>query len=118
MHSSEHVVLVVDDHPLIRMDTADLIVSCGCTTIEAINADDAVAHLERRSDIRCVVTDVEMPGGMDGIGLAKLIRARWPDIAIVVVSGRTLVDSDDLPDGIPFLAKPLRRDCLRPHLRP
>lgn len=117
MHSSEHVVLVVGDHPLISMDTAGLVVSCGCTTIEAINADDAVAHLERRSDIRCVVTDVEMPGGMDGIGLAQLIRTRWADIAIVVVSGRTLMDSEDLPDEIPFLAKLLRRGCLRPHLR-
>ncbi|WP_445206985.1 response regulator [Aminobacter sp. Piv2-1] len=117
MHSSEHVVLVVDDHPLISMDTAGLVVSCGCTTIEAVNADHVVAYLERRSDIRCVLTDVEMPGGMDGIGLAQLIRTRWADIAIVVVSGRTLMDSEDLPDEIPFLAKLLRRGCLRPHLR-
>lgn len=117
MHSIEHVVLVVDDHPLIRMDTADLVVSCGCTTIEAVSADDAVAHLERRTDIRCVVTDIEMPGSMDGIGLAKVVRERWPDIAIIVVSGKALVELDDLPEGIPFLAKPLRLDRLRSHLR-
>ena len=45
---------------------------------EARNADEAITILERRADVRVVFTDVDMPGTMDGLRLAKYIRDRWP----------------------------------------
>ena len=100
---AERVILVVDDHPLIRMDTADMVKSCGCRPLEADNADEAIRRLENCAAIRFVITDVEMPGTMNGIELAKLIRERWPQIAIIIVSGRTSADLDGLPADISFL---------------
>ena len=58
--------------------------------IEACDADEAVAILETRSDIVLVLTDVNMPGPMDGLKLAHAVRSRWPRIKIIVVSGRGL----------------------------
>ncbi|MBJ6722646.1 hypothetical protein I2750_20880 [Bacillus sp. PR5] len=57
-----------------------------------------------------------MPGTMNGIELAKLIRERWPQIAIIIVSGRTSADLDGLPANISFLEKPLCSKLLCQHL--
>jgi CheY-like chemotaxis protein len=53
-----------------------------------------------------VFTDVQMPGSMDGLKLAHAVRNRWPQIKIIVTSGRELLTEDDLPEGGRFFAKP------------
>lgn len=63
------VVLVVDDDPLLRILAVDTAEQAGLATIEAQNADEAVAILEASSDIVLVLTDVNMPGSMDGLKL-------------------------------------------------
>jgi CheY-like chemotaxis protein len=82
------VVVVVEDEPLVRMHAAAMIESAGFDTVEAGNADEAIAILEARKDIRIVFTDVEMPGSMDGLRLARAIRDRWPPVELVLTSGR------------------------------
>jgi CheY-like chemotaxis protein len=100
------VVLVVEDEPLVRLDAIDLLTSAGFHVIDAANADEAIAILEVRRDIRVVVTDIQMPGSMDGLKLASTIRNRWPPIALIVTSGHTFVQQGDLPERGRFLSKP------------
>jgi DNA-binding NtrC family response regulator len=100
------VVLVVEDEPLLLLMATALVEEAGLQPLYAGNADEAVAILEAREDIRIVFTDVEMPGSMDGIKLAAAIRDRWPPIRIVVVSGHSAVRPPELPEGALFFAKP------------
>jgi CheY-like chemotaxis protein len=100
------VVLVVEDDFLIRMHAAEMIEDAGFEVVEASNADEAVAILEARLDIAVVFTDIQMPGSMDGLKLARAVRNRWPPIHIVATSGLVDVRTGDLPKGGRFLPKP------------
>ncbi len=100
------IVLVVEDHPLIRLSALDLVSSGGFEGIGAQNADEAIAILEARPDIHLVFTDVEMPGTMDGIKLAHYIRGRWPKVHLIVASGKLVVEESQLPLGTKFFSKP------------
>jgi two-component system, response regulator PdtaR len=71
-------VLVVEDEFFSRLHAVDVVNDAGFTAIEASNADEAIATLEDRKDIRIVLTDINMPGSMDGLKLAHAIRKRWP----------------------------------------
>jgi len=104
--SPSAVVLVVEDEPFVRLDAIDTITSAGFKVIEAANADEAMTLLETRLDIGVVVTDIQMPGSMDGLMLAATIRNRWPPIALIVTSGRIVVQPHDLPERGRFLPKP------------
>jgi two-component system, response regulator PdtaR len=97
--------LVVEDFRL-RMDAVDIVRSAGFDAVEASNADDAIAILEASPNIHVVFTDIQMPGSMDGLKLAKFVKDRWPPIKIVATSGRVRISGDDLPEGGRFLPKP------------
>jgi CheY-like chemotaxis protein len=100
------VVLIVEDEFLLRMDAAEMIGAAGFEVIEAANADQAIEFLEARPDITVVFTDIQMPGSMDGLKLARAVRGRWPPIKIIATSGRLHVAEADLPEGGRFLPKP------------
>jgi two-component system, response regulator PdtaR len=100
------IVLVVEDDFLLRMDAVDIVRNAGFEAIEAANADQAIAIIEADPDIHIVFTDVQMPGTMDGLRLARFIRDRWPPIKIVATSGRLRVAEEDLPKGSIFVPKP------------
>jgi CheY-like chemotaxis protein len=100
------VVLVVEDEFLIRINAAEMIEEAGFEVVEASNADEAVAILEARLDTAVVFTDIQMPGTMDGLKLARAVRDSWPPIHIVATSGLVDVREGDLPDGGLFLPKP------------
>jgi CheY-like chemotaxis protein len=102
------VILIVEDEFLLRLDSAETIESAGFEVIQAANADEAIAILETRPDIHVVFTDIQMPGSMDGLKLARFVRDRWPPVKIVATSGRVMVGDDDLPPGSVFLPKPYR----------
>ena len=82
------VVLVVEDECLIRLQAITMVEEAGYQVMEAANADDAIALLEARKDIRIVFTDIEMPGSMDGMKLARAIRDRWPPVELLITSSR------------------------------
>src|ERR1700694_4214510 len=100
-------ILVVEDEMLLRMRAVDMVEDAGFTPIEAINADDALAILESRSDIELLFTDIQMPGSMDGLKLAYAVHARWPLIKIILVSGQLKLTDDDKPPDSRFFGKPL-----------
>jgi DNA-binding NtrC family response regulator len=106
------VVLVVEDDIVLRIHAAIMIERAGFDAIEAGNADDAIAILETRPDIRIVFTDIEMPGSMDGLKLARAIRNRWPPIELILTSGKHNVSDDDLPERGRFFPKPYNADAL------
>jgi len=104
--SGRPVVLIVEDEFLLRIDAVDMIAAAGFEVVEAANADQAIGILESRRDITVVFTDIQMPGSMDGLKLARAVRGRWPPIKIVATSGHADVGEPDLPDGGRFLPKP------------
>ena len=100
------VVLIVEDHPLVQITATAWIEDAGMDTLVAADADEALAILSGRDDIHAVFTDVAMPGSMNGVELAQLVRKRWPAIQLVVTSGGLLPSGVTLPRGVPFLRKP------------
>jgi len=115
--SQATAVLIVEDEPLVRFCAAQIVQEAGFAVIEAANADEAIAILESRRDIRVVFTDMHMPGSMDGLRLAHAVRDRWPPIKIIVTSGREWVGPHDLPDGGRFFAKPYDPGAIKDTLR-
>jgi CheY-like chemotaxis protein len=101
------VVLVVEDEMLLRMRTVDMVEDAGFTSVEAVDADEAVAILESRSDIALLFTDIQMPGSMDGLKLAHAVHERWPPIKIILVSGQLKLANIDIPADSRFFGKPL-----------
>jgi two-component system, response regulator PdtaR len=100
------LVLIVEDEYLIRTHAAEVIRDAGFEVVEASNADEAVMILESRRDIRVVFTDLRMPGSMDGLKLAHVVRDRWPPVHIVATSGHYAFKEGELPKGTVFLPKP------------
>lgn len=104
------VILVVEDEAIIRMGAVEMLEEAGFSVLEASNADVAVQILESRIDIRAVFTDIEMPGSLCGLKLAKAIRDRWPPIHLIVTSGRYTFNELDLPRLARFIRKPYAPD--------
>lgn len=105
-------VLVVEDEPLIRLGMATAVEDAGYGVIEAVNADDALKKLEADLAVQLVLTDVDMPGSMDGLRLAHVVHHRWPAIRVLVVSGKVGVRDQELPHGARFLSKPFEEHRL------
>lgn len=99
-------ILIVDDEPLVRMDLVEMAQDAGFETVEASDASHALTILGSRSDIRAVFTDIRMPGEMDGLALAHVVRDRWPPTVIVICSGNKRPNDDELPENVVFLSKP------------
>jgi two-component system, response regulator PdtaR len=110
------IVLVVEDDALLRMSSADHIRELGFEVIEAVDADHAVSLLESVPGITVLFTDIQMPGSMDGLRLAAIVRDRWPPIALLITSGQLCPSAADMPDGARFLSKPYFPPQLKDHL--
>jgi two-component system, response regulator PdtaR len=105
-HDRGVAVLVVEDETLIRMDTTSSLESESFIVFEAKNAVEAIRCLELHDEIRIVFTDVNMPGTMDGLALARYVRGRWPPVKIIITSGYMNIRENDLPLGSLFVEKP------------
>ena len=88
------------------MRAVDIVEDAGFNSIEAVNADEALSILETRSDISLLFTDIQMPGSMDGLRLAAVIRDRWPPVRLLITSGQVSPAADDIPLGARFIRKP------------
>ncbi len=97
-------ILVVEDEVLLRMMTADKLRDAGYTVLEAADSDEALELLAHSLPIELVLSDIEMPGSIDGLGLARIIRSTYPGVKILLTSGRlSLLDS---PQHDGFFPKP------------
>lgn len=88
-----------------RLLGADLLEEAGFYVLQAANADEALHLLENYPEISAVFSDIEMPGSLNGLGLAARIREEWPQIGIVLTSGHR-VQAELIPRDGRFLAKP------------
>lgn len=117
MTSTRIAVLVVEDEALVRMAIVDELEDAGFEVFEAADADKAIDILTATPRIQLMFTDVDMPGGTDGLKLAAAVRDRWPPIKIIVTSGHRKVEIDSLPLECRFMAKPYNPDvvvrCIR-----
>jgi signal transduction histidine kinase/CheY-like chemotaxis protein len=104
------LILVVEDEASVRALTVQSLRSLGYRTIEAQDATVALDLLEENPDVKLVMSDVVMPGSLDGIALARQVRARRPDVRLLIVSGYS--EPTGSPIEWPTLAKPYRRDEL------
>jgi CheY-like chemotaxis protein len=99
-------ILVVEDEAFVRWDLTSRLEDAGYDTVEAASADEAIDILENNRDIRIVFTDIQMPGTMDGIALARYVKERWPPTIIVISSGKHPQEMKNVPEGIELFAKP------------
>jgi CheY-like chemotaxis protein len=99
-------VLVVEDEALLRMNTVDELTEQGLSVMEAANAKEAIALFNTGQRFECIFTDVDMPGDVDGLELAALVKDAFPPIEVIVTSGHRDVHRDDLPPRGVFVGKP------------
>lgn len=109
---SQPVVLLVEDEPLVRLTQVDVLREAGFWVAEAENADEAFDLLRERQDVRAVLTDVDMPGSIDGFEFARLVAQGWPEVGVLVISGKAFPEAGDLPPSGEFLAKPVQPETL------
>jgi len=100
------VVLVVDDQELLRLNAAGILEDNGFSVVEAVNSTEALKVMESRPDVRLLFTDIQMPGGVNGLELARLVHERWPHVLLIVTSGGYRPDPPEIADHGSFVAKP------------
>ena len=82
------LIVVVDDDIFERMGASGMFVDAGYRVLEAGDAAEALRFFETNADIRLLFTDVSMPGSISGSDLARQVAERWPEVGIIVTSGR------------------------------
>jgi len=98
------IVLVVEDNSLVRVVIADFLECAGFVVIQAVDGAAALLILASGAEFNILFTDIQMPGPIDGVGVAMRMREQRPDIPIVVTSGHGVPER--LPVGGRFIAKP------------
>ena len=114
---SPRVVLIVEHDNLLKLLTADVVEGAGFATLQASDADEALAILESRSDIALMLTSVAMPGSTDGLGLAHTVCKRWPAIKTIIASGQVRLVGSDLTAGSRFFLKPYHAQTMISEIR-
>ncbi|MEW5742950.1 MAG: PAS domain-containing protein [Myxococcota bacterium] len=121
MHSGgSEAILLVEDEPRLRRLVARVLKDFGYAVTEAGSAEEALAlGDEVHGKVALLLTDVRMPG-MDGLSLSKTLRARWPALKVLLMSGYAPDEgvTEDLTSGVvPFLSKPFTPDGLARRVR-
>lgn len=99
-------ILIVEDELLIRFMVGEELREAGYDAIEACNADEALAVLKSRVRVDLIISDVRMPGSLDGLGLLAFVRATLPALPVIMMSAH-LEPRLAIGDGATrFLAKP------------
>jgi CheY-like chemotaxis protein len=111
------VILIVEDEALVRLSTVGILEDAGFRMIEAVNSDQALELLEMDSDVQLLFTDVNMPGTIDGLSLARQVHDRWPHIGIMIASAKSKPQPSELPAGSRFHQKPYSPDRVVKHAR-
>jgi CheY-like chemotaxis protein len=112
------VVIVVEDEPMVRMAAVGAFEDAGFEVLEGKNAQVALLILKTEGGrVQALFTDVEMPGVMDGLMLARQIHLDWPLISVMVASGRVSPVAADMPEGSRFFEKPYDLAHVVAHIR-
>lgn len=102
----QKTILVVEDEALLRFSIADTLEDAGYAVLEASTVLEAVGKLGQYEDIDVVLTDVDIPGALNGLDLARMVVECAPHIAVMVSSARRACDLADLPSAAHYLPKP------------
>ncbi len=100
------VAVIAEDEVLVRIVAADMLEESGFQVAEAGDAQAALDYLTNHPNVTLLFTDIEMPGPMNGIALAQEVAGRWPDVVVVVCSGRVRPKAGTLPPRAHFIGKP------------
>jgi two-component system, response regulator PdtaR len=104
---SARTIVVVEDDPLVRTHAAMMLDDLGYSVIACDTAEEALAVIEKAPDgVKTLFTDVSLAGRASGLRLARQVAQRWPDIGILIASGRVLPQEEDLPPNARFISKP------------
>jgi DNA-binding NtrC family response regulator len=106
--SKSPIVLVAEDEAMVRELSVSELQDAGYTVIEAADAHQALAILENGVPVDVLFTDVNMPGEIDGMVLARMVHSRWPSVGLIITSGKTDIAEAELPDDGHFIRKPYR----------
>jgi DNA-binding NtrC family response regulator len=110
--------LVVDDDPLIMMDTTSILEDAGFRFHEAMTGDEAKLILQQHGEsIILLFSDVDMPGDTNGFALARHTAEHWPAIEIVIASGHVMPKAGEMPEKATFISKPFNKHMVHEHLR-
>ena len=104
-----NIVLVVDDETFIRMNAIDMLQDSGFGVLEAVDADDALRVLADHPEIGVLFTDINMPGSMDGLDLARRVHELRPDVHLIITSGKVRPSASEIPDSGRFIEKPYQQ---------
>jgi CheY-like chemotaxis protein len=110
-------VLIVEDEILVRMHGAEMLEDAGFVVLEAANADEALEILDGLDLVHLLFSDIDMPGSMDGLELARLVHERWPLIRLLLTSGFHRLDPSKLPAKGQFMRKPWENNALVERVR-
>jgi DNA-binding response OmpR family regulator len=112
-------VLIVEDELLVRMVIADYLRDCGFRVIESSTADEATRVFETDEHIDIVFSDVQIPGSLDGFGLAQWLRRERPGVKIILTSGvpRAASAASELCEDGPLMNKPYKPDEVERRIR-
>ena len=115
MNGNDELALVVDDHDDVRKTVRFNLMELGFKVIEAQNADEALSLIEQVDMITTVVSDIDMPGNLNGVDLVKKIQSSHPHIRTVLMTGHGNLNDQQLQNEINncmILNKPFPRQVL------
>lgn len=117
-HSSV-TIMVVDDNEPSRTIAARMLRDEGYRVVEAQSGEQALDRLADADDVHVVLTDIAMPGGIDGLELARKVTALWPWRRVVLMSGyaRIFPQLNTSAAPFPLLIKPFAADQLARQIR-
>ncbi len=108
-------VLIVDDEEAVRTMLTEMLQQFGYAPLAATDGHDGLHLLEARPQLDLLITDIGLPGGMNGRQLANAARQIKPELKILLISGYAdpaVIEKDPLPSGMQFLMKPFAMDTL------
>lgn len=118
--TGNETILVVDDEQFVRMIAVRILENLGYRVLDAEDGQSALAIIEGDETIDLLLTDVLMPGGMNGGELAREVRERRPDVKVLFVSAHTrkaITQDNILDEGAELIKKPYRKDTLAHDVR-
>ncbi|MES5099760.1 PAS domain-containing protein [Agrobacterium sp. BA1120] len=111
----EETILVVDDEPLVRMLAVEELQDLGYSVIEAEDGASALRILNSARDISLLITDVGLPGGMNGRQLADAARVKRPELEVLFITGyaeNAVLNHGHLDHGMHVMTKPFQLDAF------
>ena len=109
------IILLVEDEPAVRLVMADILSDNGYTVLEADTRQAAMRHILSAARIDLLMTDVGLPGGMNGRQLADAARQQRPDLKVLFVTGydeQAAFGSGQMEAGMAIISKPFKIDLL------